>query len=43
MGSASQSGTPMAVQLRCVRLMWVIEKARGMKASSAGSYWRSTQ
>ena len=34
-GRWSQSGRPTAVQLRCVRLTWVIEKARGMKDTSS--------
>ena len=42
-GISAEEGRPRAVQLRWVRLMWVSEKARGMKASSAGSNWCSTQ
>jgi hypothetical protein len=38
MGRQSRSGTPMAVQFRCVRLTCVMENALGMNASSAGSY-----
>jgi len=36
-GSSAQSGWPIAVQLRWLRLMWVMEKARGMNDASFGS------
>ena len=36
-GEVSSSGTLITVQLRWLRLTWVIENARGRKASSRGS------